>query len=401
MRVLYVNHTSAVSGAERSLLELLRGLPRSVRPSVACPPGPLAERVEALGVPHHPLRGTAGSLKVHAWHTTRAVVEMALDAVEVRALSRRMAVDVVHANSIRSGLVAVPPARLGGAPVVVHVRDALPDGAFAGGARRLIGAGADVVISNSAYTAERFGADRMRAVSRVVHNPVDLERFEPSHFDREDARARLGLPPEVPVLAVLAQLTPWKAQDDAVRALHGLSEAGVNARLLLVGSAKFAARATRYDNPTYVRSLEQLVERLGVGERVSFLGERDDVPELLHAVDVVLVPSWEEPFGRAVGEAMAMEVPVVATSVGGPAELIDDGVEGLLLPPRRPEAWAAALEGLLRDRGRRERMGRAGRARASAQLGVERHVEAVLAAYREAISPRRPRTPVASAPNPP
>jgi glycosyltransferase involved in cell wall biosynthesis len=199
------------------------------------------------------------------------------------------------------------------------------------------------------------------------------------------------------VLAVLAQLTPWKAQDDAVRAVHRLGEGGLDARLLLVGSAKFADSATRYDNPTYVRSLEGLIDRLGMGGRVSFLGEREDVPELLSAVDVVMVPSWEEPFGRAVAEAMAMGVPVAATSAGGPAELIDDGVEGLLLPPREPEAWSRALADLLPDRERRVRMGRAARERAAAQLAVEHHVEAVLDAYREAIGPRRRRPIPASA----
>lgn len=384
MRVLYVNHTGTVSGAERSLLELIAGLPGEVEASVACPSGPLAERTRALGIPHEPIGGTDGSWKVHPWHTTRAVAEMALDSVRVRTIARRVRADVIHANSVRSGLVAVPAARASGSRSVVHIRDALPSGIASAGVRRWLG-GATALIANSGYTAERFAPGQLRAGTHVVHNPVDLTRFDPDKVDEAGARARLGLGPQTRVLAVLAQLTPWKGQDDAVRILGALRERGIDAHLLLIGSIKFAAKATRHDNPGYVRSLEDLVAGLGITDRVSFLGEREDVPELLAPVDLALVPSWEEPFGRAVGEAMAMGVPVAATSVGGPSELIDDGVDGLLLPPREPGAWVDPIAELLEDESRRERMGQAARRRADATLGVRQHVESVLEVYREAL----------------
>ncbi len=395
MRILYVNHTSTVSGAERSLLELIGGLPPGVEPSVACPPGPLAERVRALGTAHDPIRGTDGSWKVHPWHTTRALAEMALDSVRVRTIARRTRADVIHANSIRSGLVAVPAARASGSASVVHLRDALPSGTVSAGVRRLLAGGATALIANSGYTAERFGPEQLPAAAHVVHNPVDLERFHPDRVDAANARARLGLAPQALALAVLGQLTPWKAQDDAVRILGALRERGIDAHLLLIGSVKFAAKATRYDNPSYVRALEDLIADLDLSDRVSFLGEREDVPELLSAVDVALVPSWEEPFGRAVAEGMAMGVPVAATSVGGPPELIDDGVDGLLLPPREPGAWVDPLARLLEDESRREQMGQAALRRASATLGVRQHVESVLEVYREALG--RPGADVPSA----
>ena len=109
--------------------------------------------------------------------------------------------------------------------------------------------------------------------------------------------------------------------------------------------------------------LEQLVSSLGIEEEVRFLGERDDVPEVLRAADIVLVPSWEEPFGMCVIEAMAMELPVLATSVGGPREVITNGRDGLLLPPREPSTWAAAAGRLLRETGLRASLGRAARER--------------------------------------
>lgn len=388
MRVLYANHTSAISGAERSLLTLLKGLPGEISPVVAAPEGQFAEAARALGLPLHRLQGTAGSLKLHPWHTPVALAQIGYAAASLRRLADRLGVDVVHANSIRAGIVSVLASRAAGPPAVVHVRDCLPPGAASRATRSLIGHGAAAVVSNSRYTEGRFIEDGSAALARVVYNAVDFERFEPTLVDRAAARVQMGLDPTDVVLAVVGQLTPWKAQDDAVRIACMLKQAHRGIKLLLVGSAKFVAGATRYDNLAYVRSLERLIDGLGVRREVLLLGEREDIPRVLRAIDVVLVPSWEEPFGRSVSEAMAMEVPVAATSVGGPAELISHGKEGLLLPPREPERWARALEPLIGGPALRREMGRAGRERAAVQFAVERHVENVMSVYRAAMAAR-------------
>jgi L-malate glycosyltransferase len=384
VKVLYVNHTSVISGGERSLLTLLSGLPEEVRPYVACPDGPLAEEVALTGVPVHPIPGTAGSLRLHPRHTAQAMSEMARAARAVRRLSRRLGADLVHANSIRAGLVATAP--LGGPPVVVHVRDCLPPGAVSALTRRLLGRRAAVVLANSRHTLDRFMEPSFSAAARVAYSPVDLERFDRDRIDRGEARAELGLGADDVAIAVVAQITPWKAQDDAVRAVARLKDSHPRLRLLLVGSPKFVSGATRYDNPAFVRSLERLIESCGLVERVRFLGEREDVPRVLGAVDIVLAPSWEEPFGRSIVEAMALGVPVVATSVGGPAEIVRDGSDGLLLPPRAPERWAEAIARLADRPEERAAMGAAGRESAARRFGVEPHVRAVLAAYGEALS---------------
>jgi glycosyltransferase involved in cell wall biosynthesis len=164
-----------------------------------------------------------------------------------------------------------------------------------------------------------------------------------------------------------------------------LKRSAPDVRLLLVGSPKVVSRATRYDNRAYARGLKDLTVSLGLRDEVVFLGERDDIPQVLRAVDVLLVPSWEEPFGRAIVEALAMRVPVVATNVGGPAEIVREGEEGLLLEPRAPERWASAIEKLINHPDRRAEMGRKGRGRAVSSFGVEAHVDKVLAVYGEAL----------------
>lgn len=387
MKVLYLNHTSEMSGGERSLLSLLSGLPDEVSAVVACPPGPLAEAVRNLGVPVIEVPGIEASLKLHPWYTSRGVFDIARATRKVRRLATAQGADLVHANSLRAGLVAAFAASAGGPPAVVHVRDCLPPGRLSSLTLREIGKRAAVIVPNSNYTKASFVRAHSDGVMRVVHSPVNVERFDPATTDPRSARVRLDIDPSTVVLAVIAQITPWKGQDDAIRILGLLKETEPDLRLLLVGSPKFISGATRYDNRAYADSLERLTNSLGLGDNVTFLGERDDIPQILRAVDVLLVPSWEEPFGRAIIEAMAMEVPVVATNVGGPVEIVRPGKDGLLLPPRAPQTWAAVIGELIRHPALRAEMGRRAREQV-AQFSVENHVRRILAVYDEALRSR-------------
>ncbi len=379
MRILYLNHTALMSGAERSLLTLIEGLPGEVEAVVACPGGPLAAAARALGVRVVEIPGTDASLRLHPLHTTRGAADLLRSALAVRSTAKSSRPDLVHTNTIRAGIVGAAVARIGGPPVVAHVRDRLPPGRIPDVTLKALVAGARVVIANSRYTAARIPSGS--AQMRVISNPVNLTRFSRRSVDRVAARERLGIDSSDFVLTVIGQITPWKDQDLAIRVADELLHIEPHMHLLIVGSAKFTSRAARFDNRAYADELRRTVTTLGLDDRVSFLGEREDIPEILGATDLVLVPSWEEPFGRAVIEAMAMGVPVIATDVGGPAEIIREGVDGLLLPPRRPERWAAAVRSLLDDPGRMRDMGRRGEREATARFGVAQHVEAVLEAY--------------------
>ena len=382
MRVLYINHTGHVSGGERSLLTLLRGLPPDVEPAVACPTGELTDALRSIGCAVHPIPGTDGSLSPHPVRTPRAIAEMANASRRVRALAGRLDADLVHANSIRSGLIAAPVPRL--PPTVVHMRDCLPRGRMTSASLRVIDRSASAIIANSRYTRRTLGPARKRA--RVVHNGVDVRRFDRARMSGRRTRSQLGIDEDATVLAMVAQITPWKAQDDAIRIAAGLAERHRPLRLLIVGSPKFSSAATRYDNLSYLSRLEAMVAGRRLEGVVSFLGERNDVPEILSAADLLLAPSWEEPFGRVIIEAMTMGVPVAATSVGGPREILDDGGEGLLLEPRRPELWIDSLDALLADPRQLRAMGERGRTTAEDRYSVGRHVAAILDVYADVLT---------------
>jgi glycosyltransferase involved in cell wall biosynthesis len=387
MRVLYVNQTAQVGGAEHSLLTLLCGLGNAVEPAVACPEGELAEMVREAGIEHWPIAGTQASFRLHPLHTTQGLFDMARSALAVRRLVKRLEPDLVHANTTRAALLALLARARSGPPVIAHIRDWVPEGRFSRVVLKTVARRADEIVANSAYVGGQFDGLGTRRPVRVVHNPVELSRFDPTSADGPAVRRELGFEPEAVVISMVATLTPWKGQDDAIAAFAMVDPAGRPPLVLvLAGSAKFAGAGTQYDNLAYERRLHAQVEEQGLVGRVRFLGERADVPDLLAASDLLLMPSWREAFGRIVIEAMAMGVPVLATDVGGPSEVVEPGVDGLLLPPRQPERWAEAIASLVDDRSLRESMGAAAAARAR-DFATEAHVARFLAIYGELIDP--------------
>jgi L-malate glycosyltransferase len=377
MRLLFVEFTSAVSGGERSLLELMIGLRDDHDIALACPPGPLQALAREHGIAVAPIAASQLALRLHALHTPRALLGTARAAGMLRRLVRRLRPDVVHANSTRAGLIAT--LGVGGlAPVVVHCRDVLPTGRAAGLVRRVLLRRADGLVANSRHVAAALaGPAWADAGVHVVHNAVDLTRFDPAKLSRHAARAALGLDGE-PVISVIAQITPWKAQDLAIAVLAELRRTRPRAVLLVVGEAKFVTAATSSDNRGYERELHALVAQLGLEQHVRFLGERADPERVLAATDALLVTSIEEPFGRTVIEAMAMGVPVAASAVGGPAELLATGHGGTLVAGRDPVTWAAAVEELLAWPPQARA---AARAEAEERFSRARHVAAMLDVY--------------------
>jgi glycosyltransferase involved in cell wall biosynthesis len=361
-KVLYVQHTSIVSGAERALIDLVTEVRSDMSAIVMCPAGPLADALRGVGVDVREYRGTEGSLRFDL-RTVGAVWDIIRSAWSVGRLVRREDVSIIHANSIRAGLIAILATVRGGPPVVVHIHDVLPENRISSLIKRVILARSAAVISVSKYSETKFRRTGASLPTAVLYNPIDVSRFDSGLVSKQEAREQLGLPSAVPLLGVVAQITPWKGQRTAVEALAELEARWPDARLLLVGEPKFVSKSTRFDNLTYQYYLRDLVHRLGLEDRVEFLGEREDVPMILRSLDVLLEPSWEEPLGRSAMEAMAMELPTVVTAVGGTRELVRDRVDGLVVPPRQPKEWADAIDHLLSEPATATRMGKSARSR--------------------------------------
>jgi glycosyltransferase involved in cell wall biosynthesis len=393
IRVLYVNQTGQVSGAERSLLAMIDSVRPAVDPVLACPAGELTDAARELGVATTPIAGTLASFRLHPLHTSRGLYEIGRSALQVRAAVGRLRPDLVHANTTRASLLAVLARHRGRPAIVAHIRDWAPDGRLPRLVDGLVGRRADAVVANSTTVGDQFSGVPLRRPVRVIHNAVDLARFDPAVCDGAAVRRELGIPAERIVLSVIGQLAPIKGQDDAIEILAGLLGAGVDAELLLVGTAKFTAPGASLDNEDFERGLHRRADESGVAERVRFLGERQDVPDVLAATDLMLMPFWREGFGRVGIEAMALGVPVAAAAVGGPLDIVRQGVDGLLLPPRDPAAWIPELSSLLGNRSRLREMGERGRERAR-EFSLQSQSEAVLDLYRELAGRAPARSPV-------
>jgi L-malate glycosyltransferase len=344
MRILFANHTASVSGAERALLRLLAGLADHHELAVACPEhGPLSDAVRAIGIPHIPIPAVEASFRLHPVRTPAGLVRFGVGGIALARAARRSGADVLYANTTRAALIGAVARRLGAPPLVLRLHDHLPNTYPGRAVRALIARHTAAVLAVSDYTAARFNAGLGVPVATRVYNCIDHSRFDPARVAPAPLRTELGIAQDALLLGQVAQITEWKGQDHAIRTVAELRRAGTDAHLVVVGDIVFAGSHVQLDNRAYLDSLHGLVRRLDVSQAVHFLGHREDVPALLAALDISLLPSREEPFGLAALESLAMGTPVFVPATGGTAEIVRDRVTGRVLPAGDVVAWAHAV----------------------------------------------------------
>lgn len=347
-RVLFVNHAASIGGGELSLLDIAADWADSGE-MVLLEDGPYADRLRQRGVPVHVASSGGRAMKV----TRGAGVLSAVTAIPgvlrvVRSMYHRARhADVIYAGSQKAMVVAALTGWFTGTPVIWHLRDILTASHFSRLNRTLAVLFSHLflsrVICNSRATRRAFvdaGGPETKAV--VIHNGIDPAPFQSRRGEERSAlRERLGLPVKPRLVGVFSRLSAWKGQDVLVEALGHLP--GVHA--LIVGDAIFAP-----DEP-YKKKLLAQVRHADLEDRVHFLGFRDDIPQLMHAVDVVAhTSSQPEPFGRVIVEGMLAGRPVVATRAGGAIELIEDGHTGILVQPGSADDLARGIQEALRHK---------------------------------------------------
>lgn len=206
---------------------------------------------------------------------------------------------------------------------------------------------------------------------RVICNGVDLNLFRPAERNAELA-AELGLGASDLTIGAVGHLVPHKGMHHLVETVALLADDFPHLRCLVVGDTDDDA------NRPYVRALHARASECGVSDRIVFTGSRQDVPDLMRLMDVVVQPSESESFGRTIAEAMACEKPVVGFAVGAVGELIKDGLTGILVPPFDVSAAAGSVAKLLSDPALRQRMGEAGRHKAMREYNLRTNIREVV-----------------------
>lgn len=370
LRVLYLIDSLGMGGAERTLATTVDSIAGGlVEPRVCVlqdrDDNPVAETIRAMGVP-------VDSVPVRRLRDPSALVRL-------RRYVRSMETQLIHCHLEFAVSLGAPVAVSLGVPAVatVHtfdepvldVRESMHQALYRWSLRR-----ANSAVIALSEAARRHIVDVVRLPGRkvrVIYNGVRLDRFAPGdQATRNATRSLLGVDDERPLVATVSVLRREKGIGDLIEAMPAILER-LQARLLVVGDGEDRDR------------LEGLAAGLGLEDDVRFLGHRDDIPQILAATDLFVLPTRGDMLPTVIAEAMACGLPVVATDVGSVSEMVDDGVTGLLAPPGSPAVLAERLLSLLTDRHRAARLGGAGRRRAEQLFDVRSQASALESLYFE------------------
>jgi glycosyltransferase involved in cell wall biosynthesis len=374
VKALFLCQNLGVGGAEELILGASTALPSvgietgGVQTGVVALTrrGPIAEEIAAAGVPVQLVSGQPGPRDPAAF-------------LRLVRLLRRERPDVVHTFLIVASIYGRLAAFAAGVPLVLAAeqnvyarkprRHALLERVLAAGTYKVV-ACCEVV---GRFYQQQVGVPSSKVA--VIYNAV---RFgpRPAPQDTAAARAALGLPADALVLGSLGRLTEQKNQRALLQAVASLVPEVPNVALFLAGTGPLRP------------ALESEAARLGIADRVRFLGVRRDRENLYAAMDLFVLPSKWEGLSLALVEALGAGRAVVATSVGGNPEVVQDGRTGLLVPSDDPGALRDALHGLARDRERRQALGEAAAEDARGRFSIERHVAQLADLYRQGLAER-------------
>lgn len=336
-------------------------------------PGRVSDFIESMGTKYIPVPEMERSIS--ALRDIRALFAL-------RRVLRRTRPDIVSCHSSKAGILGRMAAWSLGIPAVFTVHGwAFTDGipplkrCFYRWAEWLAARFGSAIITVSAYDRDLAVRARVAPAERmtVIHNGMPMRKAPP----RPRLRSRtpgtynpFGGDPDAVRLLMVARFAPQKDHVTLLRALSGLK--GRNWRLALAGNGDDS-------------DIRALAKQEGIEERIDFLGERTDVPELMEQSDIFVLTSHWEGFPRAIIEAMRAALPVVATRVAGVPESVADGETGFLVGRGDIEGVRAALEALIRDEARCLEMGRAGRARYEAEFTFLGMAQKTVALYEEVL----------------
>ena len=391
MKVLCVVHSPFFGGPHNEAVRLREPLRRrgwEIEVAIPDEAGSAMERLEAAGVPVHALPLS----RLRASPDPRLLLRFLRDfRPSVRRLEEAIestAADVVQIGGLVNPHAAVA-ARRAGSAVVWEIVDSRAPAPLRRLAMTLVRRLADAVMFDGEALIGLHGGREALAVPALVYfPPVDTVQFVPSAEHRRDVRERLGIPPDAPVVGTVSSLNPMKGVEHFLEAAALIASSRPETWFVVVGGVPGSHRA-------YGEALRRRTAELALPHPVVFVGERADVERWYPAFDVDLITSLPRSEGTTTTamEAQACGVPVVATRVAAVAEVVADGVTGVLVPPERPPAIADAVLRLLADETLRARLGAAGREAAVERFDAEHAADVFVQAYEAALAHAATREP--------
>jgi glycosyltransferase involved in cell wall biosynthesis len=402
MKVVHLASSGELGGAEAVVLDILAGM-REARPGWALElivpaRGPLEARAADLGVTVKVITFganlerlgdalvTRGGILALGLRTLAAVPATIAYVVRLRRALRATGPSIVHTHGAKMQLLGLWT-RPRGVPLVMHLHDYIGRRPMVSRLLRLRRLKGVVGVAISESVAEDANhALGSSAQVRVVHNGIDTSHWTPNGSSLDlDALSGLAPAPNGTVrVGLVATMARWKGHEVFLEALSLLQrKAGV--RGYVVGGSIYRTGLSQYA----IDELRAIANRYQLEGRVGFTGYIDDPASAMRALDIVVHASTlPEPFGRVIVEGMATERPVVSTSIGGAAELVEHDVWGLSVRPNDPASLADAISRLAEDPEARRRLGTAGRARVFKAFNRSVMVQSLLQIY-QTLTPKR------------
>jgi glycosyltransferase involved in cell wall biosynthesis len=336
MRILFLDQSGQLGGAELCLLDLAQFYGEACCVALF-EGGPFADRLTQAQIPTQILSEGALQMRKHSgvWQGLANLDKLWTLIHQVAQLAEQY--DLIYVNTPKALVVGAMASLISRRPLAYHLHDIISAEHFSRVNQMLLitlaNRAAKVVIANSIASQQAFEAaggkpDRVQ----VIYNGFAPDRYRQA-LVRDSVRQELGLGDQV-VIGHFSRLSPWKGQHVLIEALQ---HCPANISAVLVGDALFG-------ETDYVEQLHEQIERLGLADRVQFLGFRADIPELMAACDLVVHTSIApEPFGRVIVEAMLCGTPVIAAAAGGAMELVQAGETGWLVEPGQPLGLAAQI----------------------------------------------------------
>lgn len=381
LKVLLVDHISAIGGAERSMLSLLEKMPTEEIDYKAVVPGrgPLARAIEKLPQ----VKLTFMPQSSWRWFNKnwisllKLLLSLPLQMIEIvkwRNLFVQEAPDIIHFN-INRIITPVIAAYFTNIPTVMHFRD-LPSNVtpyFFGGESTFywIMNCCRIWIANSTATHQEVTAHSRRKVF-CIPNGIDVEKF-----DRRRKEVPVFPSTEKIKIIMVASLTTIKNIDTYLEVAAELLKEDNSITFYLAGTGK----------EKDVSYYEQKAETLSITKDFYFLGQIENIPALLEQMDLMVHTTLKESFGRVFVEAMLAELPVVTFDKGGAKDVVENGVTGILVPPDK-QALVSAIKRILPDEAMRKAMGRAGRKRALKHFTLNENISKTLEVYQSFFAER-------------
>lgn len=371
-RILHLITRLPVGGAENVLVDIVRRLNPARYESLVCciqAKGELSGEIEKLGVPLRCL-GRMRS-KRFDWRAVRDLIR----------LVREERIAIVHSHLYHANLYGRIAAYLAGVPAVAHVHNVYGQPKLH---RRLLNrllarATARVIAVSDEIREDLIRHDAIDAPKiSVIHNAIDLRRVD-TELSREQARARLGVSEEQLLIGCVGRLEQQKGHRFLLEACSLLKDDGdlwPRLRVIVAGDGRLR------------EELEKQAEALGLASSVRFLGTRHDVPEILRALDLYVMPSLWEGLSIAMLEAMAAGLPIIISDVSGAARALGDDEHGIRVPPGDAAALARALWSLAREPGRRLALGASARRRVQENFSIDAMMSQLASIYDDALAAR-------------